>query len=84
MHWTCLRVFALIWLIIPVVFFSFSGSKLTAYILPVLPAIALLVGERIALRARRRARAVTRPTDRSLVDRGGGSGLLVTCTAIMI
>lgn len=44
----CLRVFALLWLIVPIVFFSFSGSKLTAYILPVLPAIALLVGERIA------------------------------------
>lgn len=44
----CLRVFALVWLIVPVVFFSFSGSKLIAYILPVLPAIALLVGERIA------------------------------------
>jgi 4-amino-4-deoxy-L-arabinose transferase-like glycosyltransferase len=44
----CLRVFALVWLIVPIVFFSFSGSKLTAYILPVLPAIALLVGERIA------------------------------------
>src|SRR5436190_6164911 len=44
----CLRVFALVWLVLPIVFFSFSGSKLTAYILPVLPAIALLVGERIA------------------------------------
>jgi len=44
----CLRVFALVWLIVPIVFFSFSGSKLTAYILPVLPAIALLVGERIS------------------------------------
>ena len=43
-----LRVFALVWLILPFVFFSFSGSKLTAYVLPVLPAIALLVGERIA------------------------------------
>jgi 4-amino-4-deoxy-L-arabinose transferase-like glycosyltransferase len=43
-----LRVFALVWLILPITFFSFSGSKLIAYILPVLPAIALLVGERIA------------------------------------
>ena len=48
-----LRVFALAWLIAPVVFFSFSESKLAAYILPVVPAAALLVGERIdcALRA---------------------------------
>ena len=43
-----LRVFALVWLILPIVFFSFSGSKLIAYVLPVLPAIALLVGERIS------------------------------------
>jgi 4-amino-4-deoxy-L-arabinose transferase-like glycosyltransferase len=42
-----LRVLALVWLVFPIVFFSFSGSKLTAYILPVLPAVALLVGERI-------------------------------------
>jgi len=62
-HWTWrgsnavdrLRVLALIWLILPIAFFSFSGSKLVAYILPVLPAIALLAGERMtcALRAAR-------------------------------
>ena len=44
----CLRVFAVVWLVFPIAFFSLSGSKLTAYILPVLPAISLLVGERIA------------------------------------
>jgi len=43
-----LRVFAIVWLVFPILFFSFSGSKLVAYILPVLPAAALLVGERIA------------------------------------
>jgi 4-amino-4-deoxy-L-arabinose transferase-like glycosyltransferase len=42
-----LRVFALVWLLIPVLFFSFSGSKLVSYALPVLPAIALLAGERV-------------------------------------
>jgi 4-amino-4-deoxy-L-arabinose transferase-like glycosyltransferase len=42
-----LRVFALAWIVMPVIFFSFSGSKLTAYILPVLPAVALLSGERL-------------------------------------
>jgi 4-amino-4-deoxy-L-arabinose transferase-like glycosyltransferase len=41
------RTFALVWLVFPILFFSFSGSKLTAYILPVLPAAALLIGERI-------------------------------------
>ena len=42
-----LRVFALVWVIIPIVFFSLSGSKLAAYILPVLAAAALLIGDRI-------------------------------------
>ena len=42
-----LRVFALVWLIVPLVFFSFSGSKLGGYILPGLPPVAVLVGERI-------------------------------------
>ncbi|HJZ79366.1 MAG TPA: glycosyltransferase family 39 protein [Pyrinomonadaceae bacterium] len=42
-----LRVFALLWLLFPIAFFSISGSKLIAYILPVLPAAALLIGERI-------------------------------------
>jgi 4-amino-4-deoxy-L-arabinose transferase-like glycosyltransferase len=42
-----LRVFALIWIIVPIAFFSLSGSKLTAYILPVLPAAALLIGNRV-------------------------------------
>jgi 4-amino-4-deoxy-L-arabinose transferase-like glycosyltransferase len=41
------KVFALAWLIVPVAFFSFSGSKLAAYVLPALPAVAILVGERI-------------------------------------
>jgi 4-amino-4-deoxy-L-arabinose transferase-like glycosyltransferase len=42
-----LRVFALVWVIVPIIFFSLSGSKLTTYILPVLPAAALLIGDRI-------------------------------------
>jgi 4-amino-4-deoxy-L-arabinose transferase-like glycosyltransferase len=44
------RVFALAWLVMPIVFFSFSGSKLPGYILPALPAAALLVADRIAAR----------------------------------
>ena len=44
------RVFALAWLVLPIVFFSFSGSKLPGYILPALPAAALLVADRIAAR----------------------------------
>ncbi|HYR76570.1 MAG TPA: hypothetical protein VEM96_12095 [Pyrinomonadaceae bacterium] len=42
-----LRVFAFVWVIVPIIFFSVSGSKLTTYILPVLPAVALLIGDRI-------------------------------------
>jgi 4-amino-4-deoxy-L-arabinose transferase-like glycosyltransferase len=38
-----MRVFALAWLTMPIVFFSFSGSKLPGYILPSLPAAAFLV-----------------------------------------
>ena len=42
------RTFALAWIVVPIVFFSFSNSKLPGYILPVLPALALLGGERLA------------------------------------
>jgi 4-amino-4-deoxy-L-arabinose transferase-like glycosyltransferase len=50
-----LLVFTFGWIAVPMVFFSISESKLSAYILPVLPAVALLVGERITcfLKARR-------------------------------
>jgi 4-amino-4-deoxy-L-arabinose transferase-like glycosyltransferase len=42
----------LIWIGVVLVFFSFSKSKLPAYILPALPALALLIGRDVALRAR--------------------------------
>ncbi len=42
-----LRVFALAWIVVPVTFFSLSGSKLPAYILPALPAVAWLSSDRI-------------------------------------
>ena len=42
-----LRVFSFAWLLLPTLFFSFSGSKLPGYIIPVLPACALLAGERV-------------------------------------
>ena len=41
------RVFSLAWLVLPLVFFSFSGSKLPGYVLPALPAVALLVADRL-------------------------------------
>ncbi len=41
-----LLVFALAWILFPLIFFSVSSSKLPGYLLPVLPAVALIVGER--------------------------------------
>jgi len=41
------RVCAFAWLLVPLIFFSFSGSKLPGYILPVVPAAALIAGERL-------------------------------------
>jgi 4-amino-4-deoxy-L-arabinose transferase-like glycosyltransferase len=43
-----LRLFLWLWILIPLIFFSFSGSKLPGYILPIFPAIALLLGIEIA------------------------------------
>lgn len=61
-------VFAVLWLLVPLAFFSFSGSKLTGYILPALPGAALLMGERIACFCReRRGEKVLRLTGALLV-----------------
>jgi len=70
-----LRVFTFFWIAVPVVFFSFSESKLTAYILPALPAVALLVGERITcfLNAQR-GDIVLRLTGLLLIGLGAGGG----------
>lgn len=38
-----LPLLLVLWMVIPLLFFSFSGSKLPGYILPIFPAIALLV-----------------------------------------
>jgi 4-amino-4-deoxy-L-arabinose transferase-like glycosyltransferase len=40
--------FLLIWAVFIYVFFSISGSKLPSYLLPMFPAMALLMGQRIA------------------------------------
>ncbi len=48
-----LRWFLIIWLLVPVVLFSFSQSKLPGYILPSVPAFALLLADYLcAARAR--------------------------------
>jgi 4-amino-4-deoxy-L-arabinose transferase-like glycosyltransferase len=52
-----LSVFLLLWLLVPILFFSFSQSKLPGYILPAVPAGPLLVAEYV----RRHAEAEDRP-----------------------
>ena len=37
--------FLVLWAFIPIVFFSFSQSKLPGYILPAIPPIAILTGD---------------------------------------
>jgi 4-amino-4-deoxy-L-arabinose transferase-like glycosyltransferase len=56
-----LRVFALAWLLVPIVFFSFSGSKLPGYILPSLPAAAFLITDFLV---HSKARLIPGPTAR--------------------
>lgn len=39
-----LRLFLWLWVLVTIGFFSFSGSKLPGYVLPIFPAVALLIG----------------------------------------
>jgi 4-amino-4-deoxy-L-arabinose transferase-like glycosyltransferase len=50
------QLFLLIWLLVPVLFFSASQSKLPGYILPAIPAGALLVSDYLASRKERESR----------------------------
>jgi 4-amino-4-deoxy-L-arabinose transferase-like glycosyltransferase len=43
-----LLLFSISWLLVPLVFFSFSGSKLPGYILPALPAALILTAEYVS------------------------------------
>lgn len=65
-----LRVFTLAWLLLPLALFSFSGSKLAGYILPVLPAAGLLAGLRLA-------RFTSQGSGRSLAMRATGVLLML-------
>jgi 4-amino-4-deoxy-L-arabinose transferase-like glycosyltransferase len=47
------REFTIAWILLPLLFFSFSSSKLPGYILPVFPAAALIAGEGLARLDRR-------------------------------
>jgi 4-amino-4-deoxy-L-arabinose transferase-like glycosyltransferase len=44
----CWQRFALVWAAFIFVFFSFSGSKLSSYILPIFPALALVIAWQLA------------------------------------
>jgi 4-amino-4-deoxy-L-arabinose transferase-like glycosyltransferase len=46
--WDQRRLFLGSWVVFPLLFFSFSGSKLAGYILPSLPPLALLLGVQIS------------------------------------
>jgi 4-amino-4-deoxy-L-arabinose transferase-like glycosyltransferase len=43
-----LSLYLILWAVVPVVFYSFSSSKLAEYILPVFPALAILAGKTVA------------------------------------
>jgi len=51
-----LRKFLVAWMLTPLIFFSFSGSKLPGYILPALPAAILLTAEFLSEYTRRSKR----------------------------
>lgn len=56
-----LLLFSFAWLLVPLVFFSFSGSKLPGYVLPALPAALILTAEyvsRFAQKSKRRKTSV--------------------------
>lgn len=76
-----LRVFAFVWLVAPVLFFSVSGSKLPGYVLPALPGAALLIGEWLM---RRRAEGEADKessllTRRKILRATGGAMILLAC-----
>ena len=54
------HVFTFAWTLFPLVFFTFSSSKLPGYILPVLPAAALIAGARLSELELRPAQAMIR------------------------
>ena len=47
-EWRSGPLFVACWFFFPILFFSFSGSKLPGYILPSLPPLALILGSRLA------------------------------------
>ena len=62
--------FLVLWAVFPIVFFSFSGSKLPGYILPAIPPITILTGDYL-FRARRRGLSMP-----ALVAHGATAGVM--------
>jgi 4-amino-4-deoxy-L-arabinose transferase-like glycosyltransferase len=67
-------LFVLVWLVLPLVFFSAAGSKLPGYILPCLPPLALLAG--------RAADELVRGRTAGLPERVGGL-IMVTLSTVL-
>ena len=77
-----LRVFSLAWLLLPLALFSFSGSKLPGYIIPVLPATGLLAGLRVArLTSQRSGRSMALRATGALLVLGAVFGAVVSIRA---
>jgi len=53
-NFSIVRVFSMAWLLLPIIFFSLSRSKLPGYVLPAVPAIALLVADRLTINQKAR------------------------------
>jgi 4-amino-4-deoxy-L-arabinose transferase-like glycosyltransferase len=66
---------AWIWVVVPIVFFSFSESKLPGYILPIFPALAVIIGAEVE-------RFLSREADGVLSKAAWLTGLLVTGMSI--
>ena len=66
---------AWIWVVVPIVFFSFSESKLPGYILPIFPALAVIIGVEVE-------RFLSREADGVLSKAAWLTGLLVTGMSI--
>lgn len=75
-HGDYLRYFALAWMIFPIAFFSFSGSKLPGYILPALPGAMILVGDRIQ-------HFVFRSETNKWLIFGLSGGMILTCFLLL-
>jgi len=75
-----LRVFAFAWLMVPVAFFSVSGSKLPGYVLPALPGAALLIGDQLARYIRGEGRDRVMRATGALVFFIGSAGLIFAVT----